>query len=90
MKNKYQYQVTLNSIADNQQIDLEISSHDDILDKLSLIDGKLSIPAEDEKAFLIGLKMAGEIILKHRDHELFSTLKAPMKEIMSAFKGYVK
>lgn len=90
MKNNYNYKINFASQDGVQQKSLEISSHDDIFEKLALIDGKLSIPKKDEQAFLIGLKMAGEIILKHRDSDFFNNLKQPMKEIMNTLKSNLK
>lgn len=89
-KKGYFYQVELKENNSEQQASFEIYSHDDIFEKLAIIDQKLSISTEDKQAFLIGMKMAGEIILKHKDHPLFSQLKAPMREIMMTLKSSVK
>lgn len=89
-KKGYSYQVELKENNFDHQTSFEIYSHDDIFEKLAIIDKKLSISIEDTQAFLIGIKMAGEIILKHKDHPLFSQLKAPMREIMTTIKSNAK
>lgn len=88
-KNRYKYQVELKSET-NDALTLDVTSHDDIFEKLDMIRGKLNISHNDEQAFLIGLKMAGEIILQHRDDPFFQSLKQPMKEIMTILKSNVK
>lgn len=88
-KNRYAYQV---EFKENEQknVVLDITSHDDIFEKLDLIRGKLNISQNDEQAFIIGLKMAGEVILQNRDNPFFQMLREPMKEMMTILKSNVR
>lgn len=88
-KNRYAYQV---EFKENEQknVVLDITSHDDIFEKLDLIRGKLDISQNDEQAFIIGLKMAGEVILQNRDNPFFQMLREPMKEMMTILKSNVR
>lgn len=88
-RNCYKYQVEFKSET-NGALTLDITSHDDIFEKLAMINGKLNILPNDEQAFLIGVKMMGEVILRYRDEPFFQSLKQPMKEIMTILKSNVK
>ena len=89
----FSYRVNLAAtIAESisQQVEFEIINHDDIFKLLALIQGKLDIKSHEEQAFLIGLKMFSEILLINRQHALFRQMKAPMREIMSLLKDYMR
>ena len=59
-------------------------SHDDLNQIVERVRGKALFGAEDEtKAFCVGLKLLGGVLLQHRDEALF-------KDFAGAFGGFMK
>jgi hypothetical protein len=92
---EYKYRVNFISVNDeieteNKALNFEIANHDNLFKLLALIQGKLNLTPPEEQAFLLGLKMFSEILIKNRHDPLFRQMKQPMGEIMALLKGHIK
>jgi hypothetical protein len=68
----------------NPDLGFSFESHDDLAQIVERVRGKALLGTEDEtKAFCVGLKLLGGVLLQHRDEALF-------KEFASAFGGFMK
>lgn len=96
MKSNYKYSVNLHAlnedpVVNTQALSFTISNHDDLFQKLQLVEGKLNISDDETKSFMIGLKMFSEIILKnYRSNPLFDQMFDPMKSVMKLLKSHIK
>ena len=65
-------------------LDFSFESHDDLAQIVERVRGKALFGEDDEaKAFCVGLKLLGGVLLQHRDEALF-------KEFAGAFGGFMK
>ena len=75
----------LSSAAD--PLTFEVENHDDIISIAHRMNGRFDLDEESSKAFGIGLKLFGEIILKNRNRPPFDQIRPAMGEFMKAVKG---
>ncbi len=86
----YRYRVSVESLtSDNQQprLEFEVDNHDDITAAAARIAGKLDLDHNATLAFVVGMKLFGETILKNRHDPLFQSIKPAFMEFMSNLKG---
>lgn len=89
----FRYRVTVEALSPEQQdkkLSFETENHDDLFIVADKISEKFDFGADNTKAFAIGMKLFGEIMLKNRTHPVFETLRPAFGEFMKALKGQVK
>ena len=52
-------------------LQFDCQNHDDIFAILALSKGKLAMSEQEHQAFIVGLKLFGEVMMQHRKEELF-------------------
>ena len=85
--NKYKLQLTESKEAP-QTIEFEFENHDDLFSLIERIktNGPLSEVGQNIE-LLIGLKLFGEVMLKHRNHPLFEEFAPAFGQFMKKLKG---
>lgn len=94
-KKSYKYQILLKEVTGEldegaSEIEFDIVNHDDLFKLLHLIQGKMNLNEAHEKSFFIGLKMAGEVIMRNAQNPLIKKIKKPMAEIMMTVKDHFR
>ncbi|SCK25516.1 DUF3861 domain-containing protein [Vogesella sp. LIG4] len=64
----------------------EAGNHDDIIDIAQRLAGRSDLAAINTDALAVGLKLFGEVMLEHRDHPLFSSLRPHFAQFMKTLK----
>ncbi|MBY6186670.1 DUF3861 domain-containing protein [Marinobacter hydrocarbonoclasticus] len=67
-------------------LQFEIRNHDDLFSIIDKLDAKMALDKDDTKAFAVGLKLFGEVMMKHRDVELFRAFKPQFAQFMKQLK----
>ncbi|MES2604773.1 MAG: DUF3861 domain-containing protein [Pseudomonadota bacterium] len=87
------YRVTLEHLEDPKgnpvekaPLQFEIKNHDDLFAIVEAVKGKGLFSDTNAAAFAIGLKLFREVMLEHRDNEMFQQLNPHFSEFMKAFK----
>lgn len=63
-------------------------NHDDLFAIVERVRGKALFASEDEtKTFCVGLKLLGEVLMQHRQDELFKDFAASFGTFMKALKA---
>lgn len=89
----FRYRVTVESLSpeqENQKLTFETENHDNLFIVAEKVSEKFDFGADNTKAFAIGMKLFGEVMLKNRTHPLFETLRPAFGEFMKSLKGQVK
>lgn len=92
---QHRYRVTVQEITDsqgnpasnNQILQFEANSHDDLHDIVGRARQLGAFDNETASAFAIGLKLFGEVMLKHRDNPLFAGFVPHFGQFMRTLKG---
>jgi hypothetical protein len=70
--------------AGPRELGFSFESHDDLFEIVERVKAKALFATDDEtKAFCLGLKLLGGVLIAHRDEEMF-------KDFASAFGGFMK
>ncbi|MBS4431749.1 DUF3861 family protein [Pectobacterium punjabense] len=81
------YQITVEEKDEQQRtLSFEFSLHDDLFKLLEKVDGKMDMTLEQTQAFMVGLKLFGEVMMQQRKHPLFKEFAAPFREFMMNLK----
>ena len=64
----------------------EVGNHDDILHIVERLSARSDLASLNPAALAVGLKLFGEVMLAHRDHPLFASLRPHFGEFMKALK----
>ncbi|QKF65346.1 DUF3861 family protein [Campylobacter corcagiensis] len=88
---KYKYEVSFKDLSDQKEIKFNSTNHDDVFNIISRFrDLDINVSSDDKIAFIVGLKLFIETILKNKNekpfNELFPMLKDMMKVVKSSFK----
>jgi hypothetical protein len=87
MHRKYEVTISDAVCVDGSEPSAAISfafeSHDDLNAILQLVSSRNLFESDDAKAFCVGLKLLGGVLLKHRDADLF-------QQFAPAFGGFMK
>ena len=92
---QHRYRVTVEHLADaqgnpssHQPLVFEAGSHDDILAIVERMRAREDLPftPESTAAFVVGLKLFGEITLEHRAHPLFAAFRPHFQQLMKDLK----
>lgn len=89
----YGYRVTLEGTTDQQgnpvadrKIVFEAKNHDDLLGIVERIRARGDFDADTAAALAVGLKLFGEVVLQHRDRELFAEIRPALAEFVKKLK----
>ncbi|TCI01723.1 DUF3861 family protein [Corallincola luteus] len=87
------YRFTIEHIEDKQGNSLALSpltfearNHDDILNIVEVMKGKMALDETDATAFAVGLKLFGEVMLKNSKNELFKQFRPHLNHFMKELK----
>lgn len=67
-------------------LQFDCQNHDDIFAILALSKGKLAMSEQEHQAFIVGLKLFGEVMMQHRKEELFKGFLPHFKQFMGQLK----
>ena len=65
---------------------MDVKNHDDLYAIVERVKAKILFDANEATAFTIGLKLFREVMLQHRDSEVFQELNPHFAAFMKAFK----
>jgi len=83
----HHYRVQLQKLGDSQQqLQFDCQNHDDIFAILTLSQGRLGMSEAEHQAFIVGLKLFGEVAMQHRKDELFKEFLPHFKQFMGQLK----
>jgi hypothetical protein len=69
-------------------LELEFTNHDDIFQIINRLQGQQLFAEPGQNAeFAIGLKLFSEVMLKNREHPLFTEFRPAFSELMKRLKG---
>lgn len=91
---EHRYRVTLEYLAapdgqpsSKEPLVFEAGNHDDIFRIVELMHSRALLDASTSTAFIVGLKLFGEVILKNRNDPLFADFWPHFHAFMKHFKG---
>lgn len=94
---QHHYRVTLEYLADadgnhqqREPLVFEAGNHDEILGIVELLRSRELLDAQTTAAFVVGLKLFGEVMLENRSNPLFSDFWPHFLDFMKKLKGSVK
>lgn len=89
MKQAHPYRITIESLstAAPQTLQFTASNHDDLFDIVGRMRQRGDFEPDEAAALALGLKLLGEVMLSHKNHLLFSSLKPHFGEFMKQLKG---
>ena len=95
---QHQYQITIKHVADAQgnpsayteELQFNAYNHDDIFKVLGFIQNSEILDDESAKAFAVGLKLFGEVMLENKELPLFKEFMPQFIEFMKALKRTAK
>ena len=95
---QHQYQITVKHVADAQgnpsaytdELQFNAYNHDDIFKVLGFIQNSEILDDESAKAFAVGLKLFGEVMLENKELPLFKEFMPQFVEFMKALKRTAK
>lgn len=75
--------------ASTQSLELEVENHDNIFDIIEKLRSKnIFENANDTEEFAIGLKLFSEVLLRNRNHDVFSDFNLHFRDFMGKLKAY--
>lgn len=88
----HQYHITVseNNPTENETIEFDLDSHDDLHE---IIERAIQLNAFDQvqtKAFAIGIKLLGSVLLQNKNHPLLAEFTLHFGELMRTIKGKSK
>lgn len=90
MKNAYRISVTETNPEQNNQLQevmlFDAVIHDNLAELLPRVTDRLELSADKSQAFLLGLKLLGEVIMTERSHPLMRDLAPHFRAIMQVVK----
>ena len=93
MKREHRYRITVEHLQATQPdaplhepLSFEATNHDDVLGIVDRLRERALFDAETTASLAVGLKLFGEVALKHRDHPLFAPLMGPLREFIGSLK----
>jgi len=96
-KRAHHYRLTLEHLADakpdqapHAPLTLEFDNHDNIFSIVERMQQANYLPPSDAAELALGIKLLGEVLLRHRDHPLFSELGPAFREFMPKLKAQGK
>ena len=92
---QHRYRITVEPLASADgtplapPLQFEAASHDEILTLVQRIRQRGDFDADAAAAFLVGLKLLGEVMLRNREHPLFSEFWSHFVQFMKRLKEHV-
>lgn len=88
----HQFEISVKKIPASQEEQPEpltffVTNHDDILRVVNAVKAAGKIPAEESDEFAVGLKLFGEVVLRHRKDELFADFYPHFLNFMKRLKS---
>jgi hypothetical protein len=87
----YRYRITVEMIspdpATSPALQFETENHDDIIAIANRMSGRFDLDEESAKSMAIGMKLFGEIVLKNRAREPFTTIRPAIAGFIKAIKA---
>lgn len=75
----------------SKRIEFEFENHDDLFDIIEKMKRKNIFGNEDHDVeFALGIKLFSEIMLRHKDHDLFNELEPAFGNFMKNLKAFDK
>lgn len=95
---QHEYEITVKHIADakgqpseyTEALQFKAYNHDDIFKVLGFIENSKMLDAESAKAFAVGLKLFGEVMLENKDLPMFKAFMPQFIEFMKTLKQTAK
>lgn len=90
--NKYHLTLKLNEYSNGETepvkyLETEVSNHDELFEIIERVKNKNFFnDSEESVQFALGLKLFSEVMIKHRDHALFSELAPAFGSFMRRLK----
>ena len=85
----HSYRVTLCPQDGHSPLEFDVTNHDDILQLVERIRASAILPEDEAAACLVGLKLFGEVMLRHRTDPLFADLFPHFGLFMKRLKAAV-
>lgn len=93
----HQYRVTLEYLGGKHAgpethvpLQFEAGNHDDLFDIVQRVQTSGIANADEAAALALGMKLFGEVMLKHRKDPLFAALQPSFVEFINAFKQRIR
>lgn len=92
---QHRYRITVEHLASadgaplSLPLQFEAASHDEILALVQRIRQRGDFDADAAAAFLVGLKLLGEVMLRNREHPLFDEFCSHFVQFMKRLKEHV-
>jgi len=87
------YRITVEHVEDAKgnavetpPLTFEARNHDDLFPIVARMRTRVIFEPDEAAALAIGLKLLGEVMLKHREHELFAPLRPHYTEFIKRLK----
>jgi hypothetical protein len=91
---KYQYQVTIERVIDEaevetplERIQFNVQSHDEIFQVIEKARARDDFSSGHTEAFVVGLKLLGGVLLENKNHFLLSDFSKQFGEFMKKLKS---
>lgn len=91
---EHRYRITLEHLApasaeqvQHAPLQFEVGNHDDIFNIIERSRSKGHFDQDTSAALALGLKLFTEVMLKQRQHPLFSDISLPMREFIGKLKA---
>ena len=86
---RHQYRITIEPIAPAAPppLQFQVDAHDEILALVERSRQRGDFDADTAAAFIVGLKLIGEVMLKNRSHPLFEEFGPQFGQFMQRLKG---
>jgi len=86
------YRITVQALSSDPQegardLTFDVTNHDEILQLVERVKARQILPEEEVAAFIVGLKVFGEVMLHHRHEPLFAELFPQFGLFMKRLKG---
>jgi hypothetical protein len=89
----HRYRITVEHLADpratpgtERLIRFEVVNHDDLLELIDRMKDREILPRHEVAEFTVGLKLFGEVMLRHRQNPLFGEMKPHFANFMKHLK----
>ena len=86
---RHQYRITIEPIAPAAPppLQFQVDAHDEILALVERSRQRGDFDADTAAAFIVGLKLLGEVMLKNRNHPLFEEFGPQFGQFMKRLKN---
>lgn len=84
----HDYRVTVAPLSNGKEpLNFDVTNHDELLGIVDKIRARGVVPAAEAAEFAIGLKLFGEVLLRHGREPLFADLAPHFAEFMKRLKS---